>query len=282
MKTNTVAAPAAEQKKCKNPDCRRLFTPGHYGDRQMVCTGDYVAKCDRCPGAKCKRCAGKGTFKQACQIWYKLFWSQTRKPARGIPLADWTKIWKRAHEEVPHYAVLILVARETGLRKGEILGLMWGDVLDPAGKVKTSIELRGQWDDCRGFIPTKTGASRLAYLTETACKAIDTLQRGKSEDRLFPFWESMVWKWFTGLQRRLEIANPATGRPYRFHDIRHSLGYELVRAGRVDLAKKMLGHKNVNTTMGYAEQGAEELLQDLERVRRPAPAAPAKKPRRKK
>ncbi len=90
----------------------------------------------------------------------------------------------------------------------------------------------------------------------------------KRAGRVWPVSESQVWKFFVQVQLAMKIKNPQTGEPYRFHDLRHSVGRELVKAGRVDLAQKMLGHRKLETTMGYAELSGDEILEDLEKIRR--------------
>lgn len=250
----------AQVKTCLNPKCGSEFVLGHYGARQKVCTGSYVEKCGRCKGKACKRCRGKGTFRQSCASWYKVFWAQTRRPPRGIPEPDWDKIEKAAASEDQRHHALLVVTRESALRKGEVLGITNADLVGPDGDIPNEFPLRGQWDDNEGFKPTKTGAARPAYLSDRARQVLRKLPKGEPTDRVFPFWESAVYRWFIALQKRLGIVNPATGYPYRFHDIRHTLVSELVRAQRIDLAKKLAGHKNYNTTLGYAEMGADEFI----------------------
>lgn len=261
--------------KCINPSCGKEVKASHYGKRQKVCGGTYTEDCRRCPakhGKECKRCNGTGKYDQSCRAWYRTYWAETRKPPRGIPDDVFKKIKEEASKGDSRKHALLVVARETGLRKGEVLGLTWSVVLDHNGAVKNSIELRGQWSDRGGFKPTKSHASRLALLSKEAREVVEKLKDEqdeiKGDDRLFPFWESATYNWFVSLQTRLGITNPDTGSAYRFHDLRHALGSELVRGGRTDLAQKMLGHKNINTTMGYAEQRPDEMLDDLENMKK--------------
>lgn len=235
---------------CANPSCKREFVPGHYGKKQRVCSSPE------------------------CRAWYRTYWRETRRAPRGIPDETLSKI---ITSSPPLLRTLILVARDTGLRKGELLGLTWGDVLDRGGGVRTSVEIRGQWVDGKGFRPTKTKCSRLAYLTRRAVDAIREVKglcaKHPKEGRVWPVSESWVWSEFHRIQKILKICNQETGQPYRFHDLRHSLGTELVRAGRVDLARKILGHRRIETTLIYAEQAPDEVVQDLEEIRRSHHAA---------
>lgn len=229
--------------KCLNPKCGAEFEPSHYGKRQRIC------------GVK------------ACKKWYKEYYSQVRQPPRGIDDEVFARLLKAARPDRLKHAFLV-VARASGLRKGELLGLTWADILDHKGKIKAEIEIRGQWRDRQGFQPTKTRNSRLGYLTEKAKKALEEVQDSqKNTDRVFPFWNSGIWSWFNQLQRQLRIANPETGYPYRVHDIRHSLGLELAhKKGRLDVAKQMLGHKNIQTTTIYSQPHAGEFLKTVEKL----------------
>lgn len=234
-----------KKKKCINPSCGKKYTPGHYGKKQRVC-GNTL-----------------------CTAWYKLYWSQVRKPPRGVSEAILAQIERECRSDVLRFTLLV-VARETGLRKGEILGLTWEDVME-GNRAKSEVIVRGQWEDGIGFKPTKTRTSDIGLFSERARKAIDRLYASKkrrAEDRVFPLSESSVWKWFTKLQKSLGIKNPETKSPFRFHDLRHCVGVELVAAGRIDLAQKMLRHKSINSTMIYAQRSPSEILEDVERVRR--------------
>jgi len=264
-----------------NPSCGKRFTPGHYGDRQKVCTGSAVVQCPTCKGtgkkdhATCDRCSGKKRIVQLCRDWYKGYLAQTEGVPRGVPQEAYERIL-RSVRDIPLMHTLIIVARESGMRKGELLGLTWGDILEPSGAVRRTVALRGQWDDRAGFKPTKTGAARPAFLFDRSRRALADYRKWYTvnhkgeglESRVFPISESAAWRRWVDLQTALGISNPETQNPYRFHDIRHAVGTEIVGAGRLDLAQKVLGHKNVNTTMKYAKRRPDEILADVESLRK--------------
>lgn len=259
---------------CQNPSCGKAFIAGHYGKKQKVGKGKdhvIVISCPTCKGAgekrgeTCWRCKGKKEVNQSCTEWYRGYQIQVRKPPRGIPPAEFSKIEKAAKPEPFHLACMI-AARESGLRKGELLGLTWSDVTGVDGKIRRAFNLRGQWDDIVGFKPTKTKVGRPGYFLPKAVEVISKLPRGKPAERVFPFYESGIYSWFVDLQRSIGIKNPETGDPYRWHDLRHSLGTELVH-GHGDkgltLAAKMLGHKSLNTTRGYSELSDDEFMTEV-------------------
>lgn len=257
-------------KKCLNPSCGKTFQPGHYGDRQLVCRGSFVEKCGkRCPGPTCKKCKGKGEYRKACRDWYKGHQLAVAQPPRGCASA-WEKIAANLKKLPLERAALVRVARASGLRKGELLGLTWGDVLKD-GKARSQVDVRGKWKDGSGFEPTKTGVSRPAYFTEDARAALDQLRRvgfRASVDRIWNFSCAGAWSFWVAFQRSIGVANPDTGRPYRFHDLRHTVGVELVAAGKIGLAQQFLGHRSVNSTMKYSVRTAEDVLKEVEGVRK--------------
>ncbi len=276
-KLKKALAPAAPSKHrhrprpCLNPNCKLQFNPGHYGDRQKVGSSKehaHTISCSSCKGAgqkrgeRCYRCQGSGKVKQTCQEWYRIYWGQVRQPPAAIPDEIFGRISIAAKADKHHF-VCMIAARESAMRKGELLGLTWSDITGPAGEILGSFNLRGQWDDREGFKPTKTASGRVAYFFPRAIDEISSLERGKPQDRIFPFTESGLYEWFVGLQRKLGIVNPGTGYPYRWHDIRHTLLTELVH-GHGDeglvTAKDVGGHKNIQTTLGYARQSPKQVM----------------------
>lgn len=262
------------KKVCMNPDCQKRFVPGHYGDKQRVCRSAVTIKCPRCKGsgrregARCPKCRGEKKIRQTCREWYKHYWSATRKPPRGIPAADLQKIL-RAVKEDPLYQALLIVAAESGLRKGELLGLTWADVLDSDGAIKQVIEIRGQWDDREGFKSTKTDKGKLAFLLEQSRRALKALVRKERNngERIWGYDEVYVWDRFVKIQKRLKIRNPDTGHPFRVHDLRHSAAIRALEAtGDLTKAQVLLGHKSIATTSVYTQQRPEKFVADLEKA----------------
>lgn len=165
----------------------------------------------------------------------------------------------------------MIAARESGLRKGELLGLTWGGILEPGGGIRPTFDVRGQWDDRVGFKRTKTGESRIGYFLPEAVAVLKKLPKGAPDERVFPFYESAIYEWFVGLQIRLGIKNPETGQEFRWHDLRHSLGTELVHGNGdrgLAIAQAILGHKNIQTTIGYSKKGDREILAEAIQLRK--------------
>ena len=265
-----------QKKICLNASCKREFVPGHYGNLQRVCSGTYNEKCygrkksEGCPGKKCKKCHGKGSYKETCQNWYKHWWAQTRKPPRGMPEPEQLRALGAAlKKRGVRFWALLVTARTSAMRKGELLGITWSDVEDGV-KVRSNFPLRGQWDDRGGFKATKTGSGRSAYLLKDARQAIAKLRATEAKkdqlgDRIWPYTEVEAWRWWNTLQRSLKISNPETGRPFRFHDLRHCAAIRtLKRTGKLSDVSELCGHKNPATSQIYTTPRPEDFAKSIE------------------
>lgn len=266
-------------KKCQNPNCQKDFVCGHYGALQQVGTGPahiHIISCPPCKGTgvkrgeKCKRCGGTKKIKQSCTDWRRGWWAQTRKPPRGMTEEEQTKALKAAEKEDVRFWALLVTARNSALRKGELLGLTWSDVED-GSEIRSNFPLRGQWDDVEGFKSTKTDSGRIAFFMKEAREAVrrvrTTIAKGEQPtDRVWPYYESQTWIRWVELQKRLKIENQDTHRPYRFHDLRHTAALRtLKRTGKLSDASTLCGHKNPGTTMIYTQQRPEDFVASLEK-----------------
>lgn len=233
-------------KVCLNPKCGKVFEPGHYGDRQIVCG------------------------KKDCQKWYKKHWASAGAVPRGIPKDIFNKIL-RVVKDHPAKKALFQVARYTGMREGEILGLCWKDVLDEDGNIKSHTKLRRQWNiKKRAFTLPKSQKPRDVFFLKEAQQALKVFKgkrKVKGDDRVFPFAGSTIYKWWIRAQDQVGVENPNTGYPYRFHDLRHALATELVTSGRMDLAKRILGHAHLSTTERYAHKSADDVIDEISELR---------------
>lgn len=248
-------APKHKEKTCLNPSCGKAFAPGHYGNAQLVC----------------------GT--RECNKWYKSHWQKTRKRPRGIPDSDFERLATAAKLESLSKWALLIVACYSALRKGELLGLRWRDVLN-GDSIKTSFPLSGQWSDRDQIVvPTKTQESRIGFLLQEARDALMELARliknPRVDDWIWPLSEASAWAWLTSLQKRLGINNPDTGRPYRFHDLRHTAAIRVMRTtGDLASVAELLGHSSLETSRIYTQERPEEFVDRLERAQKAAKTPP--------
>jgi integrase len=139
-----------------------------------------------------------------------------------------------------HVRPIVTVALNTGMRKGEILGLRWENV-----------------DLKQGFIlleqeHTKNGERREIPINTAVRNALQGITRRLDVPHVFhdsetgkPYQD--VKKGFNGACRRAGI------KDFHFHDLRHTFASHLVMAGQdLTTVKELLGHKTLTMTLRYA------------------------------
>lgn len=131
---------------------------------------------------------------------------------------------------------IVLVALNTGMRKGEILSLKWEQIRD-------------------GFIyltKTKTNIPRQIPLNDTMTSLFESLPRHITSDHVFYRQKDgtaydNVYKSFNTAVREAGIED------FHFHDLRHTFASNLVKAGMSLVAvQQLLGHTDITMTMRYA------------------------------
>jgi integrase len=135
----------------------------------------------------------------------------------------------------PHFKPLIIVAINTGMRRGELLALQWEQV-----DLQTSTITIKQ---------SKNGKVRHIPINKKAQETLESILEPHT-GHVFVYRGSpikAVKTAFAGAVRRAGIPS------CRFHDLRHTFATRLVLAG-VDLATVMqlMGHASISTTMKYA------------------------------
>lgn len=140
---------------------------------------------------------------------------------------------------------LVLLALNTGMRRGELFSLGWEDV-DFSRK---QLVVRGE--------KAKSGHSRYLPLNSEAFSVLEKWNAVSSGDLVFPNpitggqMTDIKSSW-TKLRLIAQVEN------FRFHDLRHTFASNLVRAG-VDLyrVKELLGHSTIQMTERYAHLAPE-------------------------
>ncbi len=147
-----------------------------------------------------------------------------------------------------HIRPILIVALNSGMRRGEILKLVWNRI---------SLERRQIQ-----VVNTKSGRNRIIPINDVLFEVLNELE--KKSEYAFP--------------------NPDTGRPYktirrsfenacrrakikglRFHDLRHTFASRLVERG-VDIVrvKELLGHSSVKVTERYTHSNQDERIRAVE------------------
>ena len=137
----------------------------------------------------------------------------------------------------PQLRSIVIVALNTGMRKGEILGLKW-----------ERVDLR------HGFIfleNTKNGERREIPINTTLRTTLEAIPHGPESEYVFTDRNGNPFK---DIRRSFKTALKRAGiQDFKFHDLRHCFASHLVMAG-VDLTtvKELLGHKTLTMTLRYS------------------------------
>lgn len=152
----------------------------------------------------------------------------------------------------PELATIVTLAFNTGMRKGEMLGLSWDRV-----------------DFSRGVLlleRTKSGRRREVPMNDVVYAALSK-RPGSREGSVF-LSRSMR----TAFDKAVEAAKL---EDFRFHDLRHTAAsYLVMRGASLADVRAVLGHSDIKMTMRYAHLSPEHLRAAVSRLDGPT-AAPA-------
>lgn len=188
--------------------------------------------------------------------------TKPKKEARILTEEESRKLLKAAAElaakdaRLTVYVAVFKFLLNTGLRSGELCNLSWDDVDLESGLIQ--IRPKDGW--------TPKSSERAFYLNDTSLKLLHSLALG----------EGLVFKSESGKKlttddiRRvlINVAKVAGLRGVtRVHDFRHTFNSHMQMQG-VDAATmaRILGHKDLSTTMIYTHQTEEHLKKSINKV----------------
>jgi len=147
-----------------------------------------------------------------------------------------------------HLTPVVLLAMNTGLRRGELLSLQWSDV-----------DLEAKMLTVQAHI-AKSGRQRHVPLNVEAMSVLARWQR-QAGGQAQVFEPQDIKKGWGALLAEAGITN------FRFHDLRHDFASKLVRAG-VDLntTRELLGHADIKMTLRYAHLAPDGLAAAVARL----------------
>jgi integrase len=139
---------------------------------------------------------------------------------------------------------IVTLALNTGMRKGEVMGLTWEHV-----------------DFSRGVLlldQTKSGRRREVPMNRAVYDALSELPGPKEEGLLFRRRNGAAWG---NIRTAFENAcSTAKVHDFRFHDLRHTCASWLIMRGRsLKEVQELLGHREFNMTLRYAHLSPDRL-----------------------
>jgi integrase len=156
---------------------------------------------------------------------------------RFLSLAEMNKLIECS---APYMRDIIIFALNTGMRRGEILGLDWKDV-----------DFENRFIAVRD---TKSSEDRKIPMNSTLADLLTPLK--KTEGKVFLGRGGVGMKDVKkGFHRTMKDAGI---KNFRFHDLRHTFASHLVMNG-IDIVtvKELLGHKSLEMTLRYAHLSAQ-------------------------
>ena len=162
---------------------------------------------------------------------------------------------EREGELLDHLKPMVLLALNTGLRRGELFSLKWSDV-DLDSKILTVVATSA-----------KSGQTRRIPLNEEALAVLTAWRnrQGNAEGLVFPGADGArltnITKSWNGVIKIAKLSG------FNFHDLRHTFASRLVQKG-VDLntVRTLLGHSEIATTLIYAHLAPDNLRAAVEKV----------------
>lgn len=158
----------------------------------------------------------------------------------------------------PDLYTVVVLALGTGMRRGEILGLTWGNV-DLKSKLITLTKTK---NGDRRTLPLCASAYDL-LLARSKVRSIETdlIFPGGKRTKLGAFVPRDITKPWETARAKAGLAD------FRFHDLRHTAASTLAMTGasQLDIAA-VLGHRSLQMTKRYTHLSVEHLRGVLERA----------------
>ena len=156
--------------------------------------------------------------------------------------------------KAPYLKFLIVLATNTGMRRGEILGLAWSQI----DLERRTIHVQNA--------KTKSSNRRIP-MNETVWNLLSTLEAKRQDELVFPS-DRKKGRPMRDPKKAFRKALRLSGIPHiRFHDLRHTFATRLVHAG-TDLitVQQLLGHAKITMTARYAHSMADDKIAAVRRL----------------
>jgi len=147
---------------------------------------------------------------------------------------------------------IVIIALNTGMRLGEILGLRWRDIDLKSGNITL-------WD-------TKNKEKRQVPINSTVIDTLMAVNKSPDSDFVFPgrnpsahIHQSYISHKFNRIRKQAGI------KDFRFHDLRHTFASWLTMKGiNLKTVQELLGHKDFKMTLRYAHLSPDHKKQAVE------------------
>ncbi|WP_028263949.1 tyrosine-type recombinase/integrase [Atopobium fossor] len=194
------------------------------------------------------------------------------EPSRRVLIARLNDI------ELTQEVVATWIAYYTGMRRGEVCGLRWGDI-QLAGTTKVMHVRRSVGVGRKGTYvkSTKTNKDRVVPVPPELAKLLNDRRTKILEECLnagvafspdlyvcgYPDGRYLnphnLTHWWTAHSKEWGLVGTQNHRP-TFHDLRHTYATVAVRALNIKTAQDILGHSDISMTMRYADTDLSQIV----------------------
>jgi integrase len=170
---------------------------------------------------------------------------------------DFEKLIKTISE--PWFRELVVFAVVTGLRRGEISNLQWGNVDLERRIIQVQSDVR---------FKTKQGRRRTVPLNSTALEILKSREESRGLGYVFTFnGQRVSCDWITHLFKRYVRKACLTDSRIHFHSVRHSFASWLVQSGATLYeVQRLLGHSSSKVTEIYSHLQPEQLHSTVNKI----------------
>jgi len=179
-----------------------------------------------------------------------------KKPTRKAPrFLSKDEINRVLPELRPRARNMVEVLLNTGMRWGELRNLEWDDV--DWNEKRIHVRVKESWSPKGGERKVPMN-ERVQQILQELPKTNNWIFSSRTGSRVKHY---LIWQTFKKACQKVGIDNAT------LHTLRHTFASHLVMAG-VDLAtvSKLLGHKDISTTMIYSHLSPDHLGQAVERL----------------
>lgn len=162
------------------------------------------------------------------------------------------------------FARIVKFAILTGLRRGEILNLSWGDYDAKTGTVNIQ--------SSPGY-RVKGGKMRRIPLQAEGIALLSEIPQGRKDEKIFTREdgsepaEDAVTKKFKRAVKAARLSDDL-----HFHSLRHTFGTKAANSGvSANVLKAIMGHSNIKTTEGYMGRDEDAMRAQIQKVALPVP-----------